>query len=270
MSYNLAAVFAARAGAHSPSMPSLPEATNDDAPRSLPPASRGRGLTHEIVRALTAQLDAGEIRPGDRLPTENLIMARFGVSRGVVREALSRLQASGRVQTHHGVGTFALAPPPAQRLQVSEPADGIADMLDMLELRAGLETDAAGLAAMRRSEPQLQAMREALAAFERGLDVVGASVAPDVRFHQAIAEATGNRYFADMLAQLGSAVIPRTRVSATWLDAGERARYLQKVNSEHQDILAAIERRDADGARAAMRVHLVNSRERQRLAHTSK
>jgi len=229
---------------------------------------QSKGLTHELVEALDARLRSGAIRPGDKLPSESEIMQTFGVSRGVVREALSRLQAAGRVQTHHGVGTFALEPRSAGRFELPSPAiDGIVDMLEVLELRTSVESDAAGLAATRRTDEQLREMRAALDDFAQHLVAVGETVAPDFRFHLAIARATGNRYYADLMGQLGLAVIPRTRVSSAWLDVEQRAQHLHKVNQEHQDIYAAIERRDPEAARAAMRVHLVNSRERQRVAH---
>ena len=227
-----------------------------------------RGLTHELVEALGAQLRSRAIRPGDKLPTESAIMQSFGVSRGVVREALSRLQAAGLVRTHHGVGTFALEPVAEGRFRFDMPAgDGIVDMLEMLELRTSVESDAAALAALRRGDSHLREMRSALDDFERHLTVVGETVAPDFRFHLAISEATGNRYFIELMGHLGTEVIPRTRVASAWLDPAQRTRHLQKVHQEHQDIHAAIERRDPDAARAAMRIHLVNSRERQRLAH---
>ncbi|HSI56929.1 MAG TPA: FadR/GntR family transcriptional regulator [Ideonella sp.] len=232
----------------------------------------GKGLTHELVEALTGQLRSGQIRPGDKLPTESAIMQSFGVSRGVVREALSRLQAAGLVQTHHGVGTFALDAHSAEgqaegRFHLESPAHaGLADMLEVLELRASLEPASAAMAAMRRSEDHLQAMRAALADFAAHLSAVGETVAPDFRFHFAIAQATGNRYFSELMHQLGLSVIPRTRVSSARLDESQRERHLQKVHQEHLDIYAAIERRDPDGARAAMHLHLINSRERQRAA----
>lgn len=231
-----------------------------------------KGLTHELVESLTGQLRSRQIKPGDKLPTESTIMQTFGVSRGVVREALSRLQAAGLVQTHHGVGTFALAPRDADgqvegRFRLESPADAdLADMLEALELRASLEPSGAAMAATRRSEADLLAMQQALADFEANLAAVGETVAPDFRFHFAIAQATGNRYFIDLLRQLGLAVIPRTRVSSARLDAAGREHHLRKVHQEHQDIYAAIARRDPDGARAAMQVHLINSRERQRQA----
>ena len=229
---------------------------------------QSKGLTHELVEALDARLSSRAIKPGDKLPSESEIMQTYGVSRGVVREALSRLQAAGRVQTHHGVGTFALEPRSGGAFEVSRPTiDGIADMLEVLELRTSIESDAAGLAATRRTEEQLREMRRALDDFAQHLAVVGETVAPDFRFHLTIAQSTGNRYYAEVMGQLGLAVIPRTRVSSSWLDVEQRAQHLQKVHQEHQDIYAAIERRDPEAARAAMRLHLVNSRERQRLAH---
>ena len=227
----------------------------------------GKGLAHELVDVLGGRLRNGEIKPGDKLPTESAIMQTFGVSRGVVREALSRLAAAGLVQTQHGIGTFALEADTEGRFRMRSPEvldlDG---MLDLLELRASVESDAAGLAALRRSDAHLAAMRQALDEFSAHLSVVGDTVAPDFRFHFAIAQATGNRYYGDLMSQLGLAVIPSTRVASARLGIGHRESHLEKVNREHQDIYAAIERQDPDMARAAMRIHLVNSRERQRLA----
>jgi len=91
-------------------------------------------------------------------------------------------------------------------------------------------------------------------------------VMPDLRFHSLIAEATGNPYFTSLLGSLGTRAIPRTRVSPPGEGREERVRYLTRVNREHEDIHSAIARGDADGARAAMRTHLSNSRERMRRA----
>lgn len=254
--------------------PSLPEqraSAHTAAPHVARAGRNGKGgLAHELVAAFTGKLRSGAIKPGERLPTESEIMQAFGVSRGVVREALSRLGAAGLVQTLHGIGTFALEPAQQSRFHVESPSlDGFADMLDVLELRASLESDAAGLAAMRRTDEQLREMRDALEDFGRHLTTVGDTVAPDFRFHMAISQAAGNRYYGELMGQLGLAVIPRTRVSSSWLDIERRTEHLQKVNQEHQDIYAAIERRDPEAARAAMRIHLVNSRERQRKAYVA-
>ncbi|WP_309904704.1 FadR/GntR family transcriptional regulator [Variovorax soli] len=230
------------------------------------PRRRGRGLAHGLVDDLGEKIRSQQLRPGDKLPTESAIMQAYGVSRTVVREALSKLQAGGLVETHHGIGTFVLPPkaPGMFRLEGSDVATSV-DVLAVLELRISLETESAGLAATRRTEEQLQAMREALDDFQRNVEEAGDTVAPDFRFHLQIAEATGNVYFADIMSHLGTTIIPRTRITAI-RNHDRRGEYLSRVNREHEEIYAAIARRDPESARAAMRIHLTNSRERLRLA----
>ncbi|MBB3177735.1 FadR/GntR family transcriptional regulator [Variovorax sp. Sphag1AA] len=230
------------------------------------PRRRGRGLAHGLVDDLGEKIRSQQLRPGDKLPTESAIMQAYGVSRTVVREALSKLQAAGLVETHHGIGTFVLQPKTAGmfRLDASELAASV-DVLAVLELRISLETESAGLAATRRTDEQLAAMREALDDFERNVAVAGDTVAPDFRFHLEIAQATGNQYFADIMSHLGTTIIPRTRITAI-RNYDRRGEYLTRVNREHEEIYAAIARRDPDSARAAMRIHLTNSRERLRVA----
>jgi DNA-binding FadR family transcriptional regulator len=227
---------------------------------------RGRGLAHGLVDDLGEKIRSQQLRPGDKLPTESAIMQAYGVSRTVVREALSKLQAGGLVETHHGIGTFVLQPRAAGmfRLEGSDIATTV-DVLAVLELRISLETESAGLAATRRNEEQLLAMREALDDFQRNVQEAGDTVAPDFRFHLQIAQATGNPYFADIMSHLGTTIIPRTRISAIRTH-DRRGEYLSRVNREHEEIYAAIARQDPESARAAMRIHLTNSRERLRLA----
>ena len=233
------------------------------------PRRRGRGLAHALVDDLGDKIRNQQLRPGDKLPTESAIMQVYGVSRTVVREALSKLQAAGLVETHHGVGTFVLQPSQFRtagmfRLEGSDIATTV-DVLAVLELRISLETETAGLAALRRSDEQLRGLREALDDFEANVAAGGDTVKPDQRFHLLIAEATGNPYFADIMGHLGAGLIPRARVSAI-RNHDRRGEYLVHVNREHEEIYAAIARRDPDSARAAMRIHLTNSRERLRLA----
>ncbi len=230
------------------------------------PRLRARGLAHGLVDDLGQKIRDQVLRPGDKLPTESAIMLAYSVSRTVVREALSKLQAAGLVETHHGIGTFVLEPRAAGmfRLDPSELAASV-DVLAVLELRISLETESAGLAAVRRSEENLLAMRKALDDFEHNVEVAGDTVAPDFRFHLQIAQSTGNAYFADIMSHLGTTIIPRTRITGL-RNSAPRGDYLSRVNREHEEIYAAIARRDAESARAAMRIHLTNSRERLRLA----
>ncbi|WP_258130089.1 FadR/GntR family transcriptional regulator [Achromobacter anxifer] len=240
---------------------------NAPADSPVTPRRRPRNLAQGLVDSITERIRGGEIRPGDKLPTESEIMREFGVSRTVVREALSRLQASGLVETHHGVGTYALEPSGGNDFRV-DPADiaTVRDVLVLLELRICLESEAASLAAARRNQAQLHEMRRALDAFRSALDTSGDTVTPDFQFHLLVAQATGNRYFADLMSHLGSAIIPRTRINSAKFAHEDRAAYQERVNLEHEDIYGAILRQDAEAARAAMRTHLSNSRERLRRA----
>lgn len=114
------------------------------------------GLAIQLVTAVTEQIRSGQLKAGDKLPTEAAIMKDFGVSRTVVREAISRLQASGRVDTRHGVGTFVLpkSEHPSFRID-AEHMGTLREVIALLEFRISIETEAAALAAVRRTSADL-------------------------------------------------------------------------------------------------------------------
>jgi GntR family transcriptional repressor for pyruvate dehydrogenase complex len=229
--------------------------------------SKPRNLALDVVDALIERVRTGALPIGAKLPTESAFMEEFGVSRTVVREALSKLQASGVVQTRHGVGTFVVGLGDASAFRIGpEQMETLRDVIAVLELRIGVETESAGLAALRRTDANLAVMRQALdefaAAVSEGLDAVAA----DFTFHSEIARATQNPRFADLMGALGMQAIPRARLDPANAADAERLDYLKGVNSEHESIYHAIASQDAEAARAAMRTHLVNSRERRRRA----
>lgn len=209
----------------------------------------------------------GQLVPGDKLPTEAEIMAEHGVSRTVVREALSKLQASGLVETRHGVGTFVVegGEPTSFRVEPQQ-LETLRDVVALLELRIGLETESAALAAQRRSAQNLAEMRAALDAFAKAVEAGADAVAADFQFHSEIARATQNPHFVQLMATLGATAIPRARLEPAGELTDERRDYLRRVNAEHESIFVAIAGGDAEAARAAMRTHLANSRERRRRA----
>ena len=225
---------------------------------------KGRSLTAELVQALSDRVRDERLAVGTKLPTEAAIMEEFGVSRTVVREALSRLQAAGLVETRHGVGTFVL-PPSGFGIDPADVPTAV-DVMAVLELRISLESETAGLAAQRHTEKQLADIRTALDELEANVTGQGDTVSPDMRFHMLIAAATGNRYFADIMAHLGATLIPRARINSPRVASEDLPQYLRRVNREHEEIYEAIARRDPEAARAAMRLHLTNSRERLRRA----
>jgi DNA-binding FadR family transcriptional regulator len=223
--------------------------------------------SERVVAELAGEIRKGTLRPGDRLPTEAQVVERFAVSRTVVREALSKLQAAGLVETRHGVGTFVAVrgSPRGFRADAAEIAT-VVDLLALLELRICIESEAAALAARRRTDAHLAAMRGALEEYAAQAAADGDTAPADFRFHSFIARATGNPYFEGLMASFfGPKAIPRTRLKFPGAGSAERLEYLDRVNNEHADILGAIERGDADGARAAMRTHIGNGRERLKL-----
>lgn len=234
------------------------------------PPKKHRNLAQGVVAHISEGIRNGTISPGEKLPTESEIMRIQGVSRTVVREAISHLQAAGLVETRHGIGTFVLQPPVAPAMGL-DPATVITmrDVLAILELRISLETEAAGLAASRRTEEQLQRLRDTLDGFQRAAKSGDETVAWDVQFHLTIAQASSNRYFHDILSHLGTNIIPRARLNSAKLTQDDPASYMNRVSQEHEDIFNAILRQDPESARAAMRTHLGNSRERLRRAQES-
>ncbi|MET0517670.1 MAG: FCD domain-containing protein, partial [Burkholderiaceae bacterium] len=168
--------------------------------------------------------------------------------------------------TRHGIGTFVLGLGEGGAFRIApEQMATLNDVVAVLELRIGIETEAAALAAQRRSEAQLQAMREALAAFSAAAEAGRDAVTADFQFHLEIARATGNPHYEQLMATLGAPSIPRARLPGlAAAEAQLRLDYLRQVNAEHRRILEAIAVQDGEAARAAMRAHLAMSLERRR------
>jgi DNA-binding FadR family transcriptional regulator len=220
-------------------------------------------LTSQLVREITERIEAGRYPRGEQLPTEKDLIDEFGVSRTVVREAIANLRASGFVSTRQGIGAFVLqsAVPAAFRIE-EQSLSVIEDVVRALELRIAIESEAAALAAMRRTEKDLAAMRESCVAMEAGFDSSEDTIAADMAFHRAVAAGTQNDHFLKIFNYLGEVLIPRTRLATHKFDAAAPAEYMARIGAEHRRIFSAIEANDPDGARAGMRMHLGGSRER--------
>jgi DNA-binding FadR family transcriptional regulator len=216
----------------------------------------------EIGRRIAADVTSGRLLPGERLPTEQELMAKLGVSRTVIREAVATLRAEGLIATRQGIGSFVAALPPQAlfRIQPGQ-SETLSDALHIMELRTAVETEAAGLAAERATCEQRRAIREALVAIDAAIDRGEAAIAEDFSLHAAITDATGNPQFRRFLDFLGRFIIPRASVRIRALNL--RA-YLMTFQQEHRAIVEAIDARSVDQAQYAMREHLVKSRERYR------
>jgi DNA-binding FadR family transcriptional regulator len=238
----------------------------------LTPLGPPKNRTAEVVDRLAAEIGSGRLVPGARLPTEQEMMTALGVSRTVVREAVAALRAQGLVTTRQGLGAFVASD--QQRRPFRIDPDGLKSLeavVDLMELRLAVEVETAGLAAERATAKQLRAIGQALAAMDRAIARNESAIDEDYAFHRAIAEATGNAQFARFLEYLGRFIIPRQTVRMEPVRASGARAYLDAFQHEHRAIHDAIQNHDSTAARAAMRRHLLKSRERyRRLAAAAK
>lgn len=221
-----------------------------------------QSLTSVLVEAITERIQSGHYKRGDQLPTEKELIEEFGVSRTVVREAIANMKASGLVSTHQGKGAFVLDEA-VRSFRIAEANLGVVEeVVEALELRIAIESEAAALAARRRSPEELRRIVEACEAMDRAIAAGESTVDLDIAFHRAIALATGNRHFLGLFNYLGEVLVPRARVPTHQYDAATLQDYLRRISGEHHQIVAAIANGDSDAARAALRIHLGGSRDR--------
>lgn len=227
----------------------------------LRPLAAPRGLTGELVARLTADIVSGKLTPGSQLPTEQEMILATGVSRTVVREAVAALKADRLVVTRQGVGAF-VADHVRRPFRVDfDESSPLREVLNVMELRTGIEVEAAGLAAERATAPQIKKITDRFAAIQSAIERGGNAVDQDFAFHCEIAEATGNPQFKRFLEYLGRFVIPRRTVWGRSAPPAKRP-HLDMFQREHEQILTAIRERAVTQARAAMQRHLLNSRQR--------
>jgi GntR family transcriptional regulator, transcriptional repressor for pyruvate dehydrogenase complex len=216
---------------------------------------RPRGtLTDEVTEVLVRLVRSGERRAGARLPSEKEMSERFGVSRTVIREAVSRLKSEGLVEAHQGKGAFVRAAGPDVPFRIARRgADSVSSILQIVELRTGIEAEAAALAAERRTGAELRAIERALRTLDRcagGEEGVEA----DQAFHRAIARATGNPHYVALWDFIGRFLTRAMRVTRAY--EARHAELVTQVKREHEALARAIARRDPEAARSAARQHL--------------
>lgn len=218
-------------------------------------------LADRVTEVLSNQIRNGIYPVNARLPTEQFMTEQYGVSRTVIREAISRLKSAGLVESRQGSGTVVLDPASAEVFRLgrknADPAQGV---VRILELRRGIEAEMAALAAERRTECQMTAIEAALLAIDRAVESGGDGVKEDLNFHLAISEATGNAYYTDLLGMLTRSL--RDAITLTRGNEARRADLALEVRKEHKAICAAIKKRDVDAARKAAFFHMRNTEER--------
>ena len=218
-------------------------------------------LAQRVVTGLKERILSGDLTPGSKLPSESELISAYAVSRTVVREAVTRLRAEGLVETFQGRGSFVLAVPEPTTFRVEASALRTHhDVLAMVDFRLGVESEAAALAAARADAAAAAAVGAAMDAFVAAAP--DEAVEADFAFHRAVAAATGNHFYLDLIESLGPMMIllPRTRLGDAY--SLTDAAHVERVRREHENVAAAVRAGDPETARAAMRVHLGNTRRR--------
>jgi DNA-binding FadR family transcriptional regulator len=193
--------------------------------------------------------------PGQQLPTEITLIEMFGVSRTVIREAIAALTAEQLVNPQHGRGVFVSENTHKRPFSLGDNnLDEITHIRQVLELRLGLEPKAASLAALRRTDEELDKIKTALDKINQLSTESLGGAAEDFDLHVKIAEASHNSYLVNFLTFLGTHIIPRVVLR---LDFGpERDAFFDELIDHHTAIYEAIKNQDPEAAETAMRVHL--------------
>ena len=203
----------------------------------------------DVVRG---QIEKGQLRPGDRLPPERELAQKIGVSRPSVRAGLRSLAAMGVLQTRHGSGTYIADGPPqldSRPLSLLAALHGFTPE-QMFEARRVLEVGVAGLAAERASGDQIAAMAEEVTGMFASVDDPQAFLMHDIRFHRAVATASGNPILASLVEMVSSLYFEHRRRSLP------QGRDLRENAMMHRNIYHAVRAHDSDRARREMGMHL--------------
>lgn len=222
------------------------------ADQSLRPIRRS-ALYEEVVDRLREFIDVHELKPGDRLMPERELAEQLGVSRTSVRQALTALRVLGMVDVRPGDGVYLVRTEdliPSLALEVLESE---ADHPMIWEVREAVETQAARLAAQRRSEEDLEAMEAALEAMEESVSAGGEGILGDRRFHESILRAAHNPLLQRLFGQLADAIDKTSQGSLSL--KGQPPISLEA----HRRILDAVRSGDPDDAAERMRDHLAAS-----------
>jgi GntR family transcriptional repressor for pyruvate dehydrogenase complex len=215
-------------------------------------------LYEQIVQQIEDSILKGDLKPGDQLPAERELAQRFGVSRTAVREAVKALREKGLVEAYSGRGTFitdGTSQAVRQSLDLMVKIGQQEGSSHLAEVRAILEPEIAALAAARCDESDLATMREAVAVMDRAGRDPDAYIEADLDFHLALAEAAANPLILSLIDSIVG-LLREQRLRIFKVEGGP-----ERGQVHHKRILEAVEQRDPQEAREAMKAHLEQVRE---------
>ncbi|WP_321369156.1 FadR/GntR family transcriptional regulator [uncultured Desulfuromusa sp.] len=218
---------------------------------------RPKKLSEEIVEQIKELISRGDLGPGQRIPSERELATFLGVSRPSVREAIMVLEAIGFLESRQGGGTY------VRSLADVTMADPLANMVErrdprmlhaLTEVRIGLETWSAYLAAKRAEKPELDRLRELFTIMEEQSEHGGWDPEIDFQFHLTITAATHNTLQIHVLNTIQK--LFQTTIMVALGEFYSKEGYIELLLNHHREILEAIEARDPERAREWMLKHL--------------
>lgn len=240
-----------------PGMPAFSDSSSDalaEALSAVPAGTPVSGVAGRMLELFTG----GGLEPGTRLPPERQLASSLGVGRSAVREALAALEILGIVDVRPGSGTYLrgtaselLPQTLSWGLMIGERSTD-----QLMELRAGLESFCARLAAERISSVQIDALRESIEGMREGFEDLDAFVTADAAFHAVLGAAAQNPIVTDLLA------VSRQLLRVYNDRSVHEAEDMRIALEEHAAILEALEAHDGDRAASAMIAHMATARTR--------
>lgn len=222
-------------------------------------------LADQVTHILIKEIKTNKFPPHSRMPSEAEMAKRFGVSRTVIREAVSRLKSEGLVDTRQGSGTRVLEPNIATPFRLDiHLQDSVQAVLRVIELRRGVEAEMAALAAERRSKAQHATIKKAFNAIKKAERAGQDGVDEDVAFHTAISQACGNPLYTSLLSFLSRYL--RTAIQVTRANEAQRKDFSRQVHAEHAALMDAITQQDPVAARQAALLHMEGAGRRLKAA----
>lgn len=228
--------------------------------------ARPRRLPDEVAASVTSAIEGGQLKAGDRLPTEAALAERFGVARTVVREAISLLKYDGVVDTRRGVGAFVTDASKRSAFRISPACfEKRKQIVQLFQLRTGVQAGASALAATARTAEQMAEIdavfHEMRAADEKGPDsALEARVDLELLYYRRITEASANVYYVEVVGMIERTIQDNLR--SAFLKNAAVSEFGDSVLAEHRAVLNALTDQDPERARVATRERFERAAER--------
>jgi DNA-binding FadR family transcriptional regulator len=237
-----------------------------DTPALFDRIDRPRRLPDEVAVSIMGAIEGGQLLPGDRLPTEADLSKRLGVARTVVREAISLLRYDGIVDSRRGVGAFVTDASQRSAFRISPACfEKRKQIVQLLQLRTGVQAGASALAASTRSTEQMDKidtvfMQMAAADDQGPAEALEPRVDLELQLYRHITVASNNPYYTEVVAMIEANI--QNNLRSAFLKNAANSEFGEAIMQEHRAVLEAIRSGDVEAARTATRTRFERAADR--------